>query len=183
MLTRKYGYFVVAVMLLFSFAFSVQAADVNLLPLSGIKIVVAPQSKNNTVKYVIFNSSASTSYNLVLKPIKGLTAQTGVGFCGNAFTLAKKKSCTLVFKINAAKMANPTKGGPTLCKKENAKVCFAPIAKDQLNLVRDNVVSFKPLSSVKLTVPSNRTAKIYYQVFNLTGLTKNSSRRKDFVVH
>ncbi len=146
---------------------SLKAADVNLLPLSGTKLILAPNSTKNIVKYVIFNSSATTNYNLVLTAKRGLTALTGVGYCGSAFTLAKKKSCILVIKINAAKMANPTKGGPTVCKKEALTACFSPSEKDQLLLTRDTIVSFKPLSPIKLTVPANRTAKLYYLIRNL----------------
>ena len=71
-----------------------------------------------------------------MTPITGITqTTTGVGVCGNPFTLPTKgSSCTLSLQVSGSQLTGPITDGPIICEQGSALQCYRPSYADNLNI-------------------------------------------------
>jgi multisubunit Na+/H+ antiporter MnhB subunit len=94
-----------------------------------------PGNETATVQYKVTNQS-SRSHTLEMTPITGITQiTTGVGICGNPFTLSSKGDfCTLSLQVNGSQLTDPISDGPIVCQQGSNLECYRPHSRDILNI-------------------------------------------------
>ncbi|MFC3908271.1 beta-propeller fold lactonase family protein [Legionella dresdenensis] len=103
-------------------------------PLTATTISVAANA-TAIIQYRVTNQS-HRSHTLMMSPIQGITQITsGVGICGEAFTLAEKgSSCILSLQVNGAQLKNNITSGPLICQRNSNGQCCIPCPSDMLNI-------------------------------------------------
>jgi len=97
--------------------------------------VSVPGNGSATIRYTVRNNS-SKPHTLRMTPITGITqTTTGVGVCGNPFTLPTKgSSCTLSLQVSGSQLTGPITDGPIICEQGSALQCYRPSYADYLNI-------------------------------------------------
>ncbi len=98
-------------------------------PLTATTLSV-PSNDTATVQYSVTNQS-SRVHTLSMKSIQGITQITsGLGICGNPFTLQSKASCTLSLLVDGSQLTSPINDGPIVCEQSSALQCYRPASRD-----------------------------------------------------
>jgi hypothetical protein len=103
-------------------------------PLTPTSISVSNNS-TATIQYRVTNQSKK-SHQLMMTPIQGITqTTTGVGICGNPFTLLSQgSSCTLSLEIYGNQLSHSIIDGPIICEQGSTLQCYRPGPTDLLNI-------------------------------------------------
>ena len=102
-------------------------------PLTETTISV-PANSTATVQYQVTNQS-SRAHTLAMSSITGVSQlTTGVGVCGNPFTLSGHGSCTLSLQIDGSQVASGSTNGPIVCEQGSTLQCYRPSPADILNI-------------------------------------------------
>ncbi len=102
-------------------------------PLTATTISV-PANSTATVQYQVTNQS-SRAHTLAMSSITGVSQlTTGVGVCGNPFTLSGHGSCTLSLQIDGSQVASGSTNGPIVCEQGSTLQCYRPSPADILNI-------------------------------------------------
>lgn len=103
------------------------------IPLTPTTISV-PANETATVQYQVTNQS-SRAHTLTMSSITGVSqTMTGLGICGNPFTLLGHGSCTLSLQINGSQVASGDTNGPIVCEQGSTLQCYRPAPSDILNI-------------------------------------------------
>ncbi|MDF1684403.1 MAG: IPT/TIG domain-containing protein [Legionellaceae bacterium] len=106
-----------------------------LTPLTATTLTV-PSNDTAVVQYQITNRS-SRAHVLAMQAITGVTQlPTGLGVCGNQFTLVGKGSCTLSLQINGSQLIQQILDGPVVCEEGSALQCYRPAPENLLNITQ-----------------------------------------------
>jgi hypothetical protein len=120
-----------------------------LTPLTATTISV-PSSGTATVQYQVTNQSSKT-HTLSMQSIHSITqTTTGLGVCGNPFTLRGKASCTLSLQINGSQLTQPILDGPIICEQGSPLQCYRPAAGNTLH-----VTQAAPITNATITVANS----------------------------
>ncbi len=127
----------------------------NIIPTTQTSVTV-PVNGVGTVSYTVTNMT-KISRTLVMKPIQGITQEPAQAptTCANPFTLAPQQSCTLTLSLDGSTLPRVYKGGPVICKTQNASnnspdpfLCSEPALADILDIE----VAHQALSAIPSTL-------------------------------
>ncbi|MDF1684405.1 MAG: IPT/TIG domain-containing protein [Legionellaceae bacterium] len=106
-----------------------------LTPLTATTLTV-PSNDTAVVQYQITNRS-SRAHVLAMQAITGVTQlTTGLGVCGNPFSLTEKGSCTLSLQINGSQLTGPILNGPVVCRNNSVFECYRPARGNNLHITQ-----------------------------------------------
>lgn len=98
-----------------SLAYSVATPIFSFAPLTTTAFFL-PKNSTATVQYQVTNQTRVTR-TLTLVRMSGISQDSsGVGYCGNPFTLAPQQSCTLSLVVDGSQITGTLQGGPEVCK-------------------------------------------------------------------
>lgn len=104
-------------------------------PLTETTISVS-SSVTTTIQYTVTNQSNKV-HTLRMQPLQGVTqTTTGLGVCGNPFTLPAKASCTLSLQVNGSQLITPINDGPVVCEHNSTLQCYRPAAANILHITQ-----------------------------------------------
>lgn len=115
-------------------------------PLTATTLSV-PSNDTATVQYTVTNQS-SKIHTLSMQSIQGITqVTTGLGICGNPFTLTANASCTLSLQVNGSQLTSPINNGPIVCEQGSSLQCYRPALSDILHITQAS-----PITDATITV-------------------------------
>ncbi len=110
------------------------------VPLTATTVSV-PSNDTATVHYQVTNQSTRI-HTLTMQSIPGITQlTTGLGVCGNPFTLTAKASCKLSLQVNGSQLAQSISDGPILCEQGSALPCYRPTLENTLHITQADAIT------------------------------------------
>ena len=144
--------FIYLAFLCFSTATLASAPLWTFTPLTATNLSI-PANGTATVQYIVTNQSTKI-HTISLQAIAGITQlTTGLGVCGNPFTLRGKASCTLSLQVNGSQLTSSLHDGPNVCEQGSALQCYRPAAGDILQ-----VTQAPPITTATLSVTGSPLA-------------------------
>ncbi len=82
-----------------------------------------------------------------MKPIAGASqVTTGLGVCGNPFTLSGGASCILSILVNGSELGQPITNGPVVCDAQSPLQCYQPAPTNALQVMQAPAITDATIS-------------------------------------